>query len=135
MDSTDLYPRPNRDEIAARVNGQLPGAASEADDLDDVVTRTDEPDYLASFTTHLNARMRALGWPQATLGERLSITPHKAAQAINGTGVSLQLAGEIAAVVGLTLPQMLGPYVCGTCEGAPPAGFRCLECDAEGERL
>lgn len=94
------------------------------------------PDYLRNFATHLSARMRALGRDQARLQQETGIkTPQVTARAINGTGVDLGLAGEIARAVGSMLPVMLGEYVCSTCEGAPPAGFGCLECGTEGERL
>jgi hypothetical protein len=123
--SADLYPRPSREEIAARVgfDDVLPAPARpETEQL---------PDPLACFAVHLTARMRALGWDQAKLQERAGIGPHVAAKAVNGTGCDLGLAGKLAAVVGGYLAAMIGPYVCGTCCGEPPAGFRCLECGTE----
>jgi Helix-turn-helix len=124
MNSTtisELYKRPSRDEIAARVRAALPGADTAAGPVQ-------------NFATHLSARMRALGWDQTILQERAGITPQVAARAINGTGVSLELAGQIAELTGLTLAVMTGPYVCRTCRAEPPAGFGCLECGAEGTR-
>ena len=122
----DLYPRPSREEIAARVGFDvtLPAPAPKPQLLE-------MPDPLACFTTHLCARMRALGIDQAQLQERAGITAHIAAKAINGTGCDLALAGKLAALVGGYLAAMIGPYRCSTCEGAPPAGFSCLECGAE----
>jgi hypothetical protein len=108
--------------------------AEAGDDLADVVTRRGprEAVALANFAVHLNARMRALGWDQAKLMERADIkTPQIAARAINGTGCDLGLAERIAAAVGGYLATMIGPYMCSTCTGEPPAGFACLECGAE----
>lgn len=134
----DLYTRPSREQIAARVNGQLPGAASDDDGLDDVVTRKkpqQDGDPLACFSTHLRARMRALGWDTAQLVERSGITQITITKAINGSGVSLEIAGKLAALVSSRLVEMIGPYTCGTCEGMPPSGFQCMECSTEGTRL
>jgi hypothetical protein len=134
---TDMYTRPSRDEIAAEL-GIRPGAD---DGLDDVVThREPEPlkpaQYLRNFAIHLNARMRALGWDQTDLQREAGIaTPRVTAKAMNGTGVALDIAAGIARAVGSHLPAMLGPYVCTTCEGTPPPGYQCMECDTEGERL
>lgn len=127
-----------RDEAAARVSASLPGAAarSDADDLDGVVTRKPGPpgEPLACFARHLQARMRALGWDAARLTELTGVTQITITKAVNGSSVSLEFAGKLAALTGLTLPQMLGPYTCGTCTGTPPAGFACLECGTEGDR-
>ena len=115
-----MYPRPDRDQIAARVKAgqQAPGP---------------EPDALARFARHLRGRMRALGWDQAQLQQRAGIkTPRVAAGAVNGTRCDLGLAERIAALVGSDLAAMIGPYLCSTCAGQPPAGFRCLECGTEG---
>lgn len=132
--STDsLYPRPSREEIAARVAADLPGAqyppAAGAPPAYDGGTP------LGNFSAHLTARMRALGWDQAAIQEKAGVTAQTAARAINGTGVGLELAGQLAGLVGLTLAVMIGPYQCSTCAGMPPAGFACLECSAEGARL
>lgn len=119
--TADLYQRPSREAIAAKVNGTLPGAPKAAP----------PHDPLACFSRHLQARMRALGWDQVTLQERAGIkTPQVAARAVNGTGCDLGLAGRIAALIGLDLAAMLGPYQCGTCHGDPPSGYTCLECGA-----
>lgn len=114
---SDLYQRPDREAIAARVRAAQP-----------------QPGALECFTAHLSARMRLLGWEQAALQERASISPQLAAKAINGTGVSLELAEKLAGLVGLTLATMISRYSCSTCSGEPPAGFACLECGAEGSR-
>jgi len=119
--SADLYQRPSREEIAARVNGTLPGARKPEP----------QPDPLASFARHLKARMRALGWDQEQLEQRSGLSQRIAARAINGTYVDLETAGKIAAIVGSHLAAMLGPYKCGTCNGTPPPGYACLECGAE----
>lgn len=118
-----LYQRPSREEIAARVRGELPGGPPAA---------PAPQDHLANFGTCLRARMRALGWDQAAIQERAGIkTPQAAARAINGTGVDLGVAARLAALVGLDLAVMLAPYSCATCQGEPPAGYSCLECGAE----
>lgn len=127
--NTDRFRSPSRDEIAARVMSALPGAS----------TGTEAPvapqgSPVQNFATHLQARMRALGWDQAAIQERAGITPQTAARAINGTGVSLELAGQLAGLAGLDLAVMIGPYVCSTCHGEPRAGFACMECGTEGER-
>lgn len=126
--SADLYPRPSREEIAERYINDvaLPEAAALAPAKPEPT-----PDPLACFSVHLSARMRALGWDQATLQERAGIGAHIAAKAMNGTGCDLALAGRLAALVGGYLAAMIGPYVCGTCTGEPPRGFACLECGAE----
>jgi hypothetical protein len=129
------YEPPSRQRIAERVTGHLPGTGNHEDDLSDVITRREPPgDPLANFAVHLKARMRALGWDQAQLQERAEVSAHVAAKAVNGTGCDLALAGKIAALVGSGLTAMIGPYRCQTCEGKPPAGFRCMECDKEGPR-
>lgn len=131
--TADLYQRPSRDAIAAKVRGQLPGAQPSPAGT---AARNDPPGPAANFGAWLRARMRALGWDQATLQERAGIkTPHIAARAINGTGVDLGAAAGIAALVGLELTVMLGPYRCVTCDGQPPAGFACLECGTEARLL
>jgi len=121
----DLYPRPNRATIADRVNAQTttpPG-------------NNQEPDPRVNFARHLQARMRLLGWTQDRLQKEAGIkSPQLAARAVNGTGVDLALAGKIAGRVGLPFSVMIGPYECGTCHGAPPSGYRCLECETEGRR-
>jgi len=142
---SDLYPRPTREEIAARVGvpETLPVPVGHYCDSGNCEVCGDgtgdepqpetawAPDPLACFSVHLSARMRALGWDQVTLQERAGIGAHIAAKAINGTGCDLALAGKLAALVGGYLAAMIGPYVCGTCTGEPPAGFACLECGAE----
>lgn len=121
---SDLYPRPSRDEIAAR--------HAAADTARKAATPPGPPDYMARLARHLAARMRALGIDQAQLQERAGIkSPQVAARAINGTGCDIALAGKIAAALGSDLAAMLQPYTCGTCAGQPHAGFACLECGTE----
>jgi len=129
MTAADLYRRPSRDEIAARVGAQLPGAAAPGGGA-----RKETPGPLANFSVHLQARMRALGWTQETVQDRAGISAHIAAKAINGTGCDLALAGQLAALVGVDLAVMIGPYQCRTCNGEPPPGYACLECGTEGAR-
>jgi hypothetical protein len=133
--SADLYPRPSRDVIAAKVHGQLPGAGNAADDPDATVTRRepahDGTDYIARFAQHMKGRMRALGWTTAVLIERSRYSQPTVNRALNGTGVALDIAAGLADAVGSSLPAMLIPYQCGTCHGEPPAGFSCLECGTE----
>jgi len=120
----------------ARVRASLPGATPGDDDLKGVVTRREpEPgDPVTRFAVHLGARMRALGWTQHDLAERAGVAQITATKAVNGTSVTLEFAGKLATLVGSDLATMIGPYICGTCNGAPPAGFGCLECGTEGER-
>jgi len=133
--TNDLYQRPSREEIAARVAGDLPGAGNPPADAAPTPPAEGVGTPVENFSAHLTARMRALGWDQAAIQERASITAQTAARAINGTGVGLELAGQLAGLVGLELAVMIGPYQCSTCGGEPPAGYACLECSAEGERL
>lgn len=119
----DLYPRPSRDQIAARVTGSLPGAQ-----------QATPPDYVARFAQHMTARMRALGLDAAAIIERTGLSQPTVSRALNGTGVALEIASRLAADVGSALPAMLEPYVCGTCNGSPHAGFACLECGAESRQ-
>lgn len=114
---------------------QSGAAGRRADDLDDLVRPVPAPDPLAAFALHLKARMRALGWDVPRLREELGISAHIAGKAVNGTALDLGLAARIAARVGRELPEMLGAYKCGTCNGTPPAGFTCNECGTEGARI
>jgi hypothetical protein len=116
--SADMYPRPSREQIAEQVKAAAP-ATPEASAA------------LGNFAVHLAARMRALGWDQATLQEKAGISDRIAAKAMNGTGVDLGLAGKLAGIVGGYLATMIGPYLCATCAGAPPPGYACLECGTE----
>lgn len=98
-------------------------------------SKPEAPDYLANFAQHLKARMRALGLQGGQLAERVGVNPMVISKAANGNGAGLDVAPKIAREVGSHLPAMLGAYSCSTCEGTPPAGFTCQECQAEGERL
>jgi hypothetical protein len=124
VSDADLYPRPTREQIAAKIRGVLPGAEPKPEP-------SEPTDYLTNFGTHLRARMRALGWDQAQLQSRAGIGVHIAARAINGTGCDIGVAGKIAALVGISLTAMISSYRCGTCHGEPPAGYACLECGTE----
>lgn len=123
--SGDLYERPSRAEIAARVNGAAPAKPSPEP----------QPPALTAFSKYLRARMRALGWTQEDLQGRAGLSAHIAARAINGPSCDLGTAEQLARLAGLPLAVMLGPYTCSTCAGHPPAGFSCLECGTGGERL
>ena len=46
----------------------------------------------------------------------------------NGQPPLLGHAVAVAAALGVTLADMLGGDLCGTCFGRPPAGFICSEC-------
>jgi hypothetical protein len=135
----DRFVSPTREEIAAQVSASLPGKPRVRvpdpvpDPAGDVAPEPDT-DPLACFSVHLRASMRAFGWLQEDLQERAGIGAHVAARAINGTGCDLGVAGKIAALTGRPLAVMIGPYACGTCDGTPPAGFRCMECSVEGAR-
>jgi len=124
---SELYQRPSRDQIAARVTGSLPGAQPRPEP-------PKPPNYLERYGIHLRARMRALGIDQAALQERTGLSPHIAARAINATAADIGTAAAIAAAVGSDLLAMLAPYQCGTCKGSPYDGFTCNECGAEGAR-
>lgn len=119
--TADLYQCPSREAIAREAGGQDEKAAA-------------EPDYAARLGQHLTARLRALGRDQAWLKEEAGISGHIAARALNGNGADLMGAARLAAAVGSSLPAMLVPYKCRTCQGTPPAGYRCLECREEGAR-
>lgn len=130
----DIYQRPSRDEIAARVNGVQPPAARNGDDLGDVVTRREpEPkgSAVANFAVHLSARMRALGWTEGALAANSGFSKIAVGRALNGTSVGLEVAEKLADAVGGYLAAMIGPYSCRTCAGSPPKGYACLECGAE----
>lgn len=88
-------------------------------------------DAISRFGRHLRGRLRALGWDAAALAERSGLSAHVTGRAVNGTSVDLATAEKIADLVGSALLAMIGPYRCGTCDGEPPAGFRCLECGTE----
>lgn len=122
----DLYPRPSREAIAEMVKAQLPGA----DDSPPAVTRP-EASAAANFAVHLTARLRALGWNSTRLVEKSGLSHAAVSRALNGHGASIDAAEKIAALVGGYLAAMIGPYMCATCTGEPPAGFKCLECGTE----
>jgi len=76
------------------------------------------------------------GWSYRQVEERLS----RAGRAIPTVQLGYLEAGErhadaddlvaLAAVFGLGVEELLlPPASCDTCHGAPPAGFRCMECD------
>lgn len=126
--SRDMYPRPDRDEIARRVRAEQPPA----DDLDDVAARREpERSAVANFAVHLSARLRALGWDSAALADKTGLTKVSVTRAVNGVPVGLDIAERLALAVGGYLATMIGPYMCSTCHGEPPAGYGCLECGAE----
>lgn len=127
-------PEPPR-VIPGRVERELP-AGNGGGRLDDVAFSRREPpqDPVKNFAVHLAARMRALGWDQATLREKSGLSLHVLGRAMNGNGAELGAAHQVAGVVGSTLAVMIGPYSCGTCAGEPPAGFACLECGAEARQ-
>lgn len=114
--SADLYQRPSREQIAARVNAAK------------------SPGPLTCFAIHLRARMRALGWEQADLQEHAAISAHVAGRVLNGSFCDLGLAAKIAVLVGRPLTTMISAYRCGNCDGTPPPGFTCQECGTEGPR-
>jgi hypothetical protein len=134
--TADLYPRPDRDAIAARVHGQLPGAPPAP-----APAKPEAPDYVANFGANLRARLRVLGLAHTELAKRAGMSGGAASRAINGHGVHLGMAAKIAVITGGDLITMLGTYSCGTCGGQPPPGYACLECGtqkrpaAPGDRL
>lgn len=132
MSAADLYPRPSRETIAAQVLAQQPAAADGGDPYEVAVTpREPLQDPVKNFAVHLSARMRALGWDQAKLREHSGLSLHVLGRAMNGNGVELGVADQLAGITGGYLATMIGPYMCSTCTGEPPKGFGCLECGAE----
>jgi hypothetical protein len=129
VSASDIYPRPSREEIAARV--------AAGDPYDVAVTPRDPdpepgpPSAVANFAVHLSAKLRALGMDAGTLAERSGLSQITVTRAVSGTSVSLEIAEKLAVLTGGYLAAMIGPYVCGTCAGEPPAGFACLECGTE----
>lgn len=78
-------------------------------------------------------------WGYREVEERLS----RAGRTISTLGLSAIDAGErhvdaddlvaLAAVFDVTVEELLHPPAdCGTCHGAPPAGFVCMECGTSG---
>lgn len=132
--TADLYQRPSREEIAARVGAQLPGAGR--DNPDDVVTPAPAADAGAAFAAHASVALRRRGWTQAGLAERAGMEKSSVSKLLAGTArrTSLVTAAAIAGALGLSLDAMIRPYDCGTCHGSAPAGFTCNECGTEGER-
>lgn len=53
----------------------------------------------------------------------------------NGQSALLGYAVAISAELGVSLADMTGGEPCGTCFGRPPAGFACLACGAEGQKI
>jgi len=129
--SADLYQRPSRDAIAARVNGnqRAQEAAAAA-----VTERQPASDVVALFAVHVRARLSARGWTLSDLSGRTGDSTGNLAQAIKGSKCPLAIAGRIAGAFGVPLAEMLVPYRCRTCagyDGKPPAGCKCLECGDE----
>lgn len=132
---TDMYTRPSRAEIAARVNGE------KHETMDDVFEEYRQPKPeptahkpLENFAAHVTAGLRAKGWTPQQLAEAVQCNVITVTKATNANGISMDIAAKMAAALGKTLAMAVGPYECGTCHGEPPQGFRCLECDTEGAR-
>jgi hypothetical protein len=49
-----------------------------------------------------------------------------------GQDMALSNAVRLAAVYGVSMDVLLAEPACGTCDGAPPAGFICSACGAGG---
>lgn len=122
---SDLYPRPSREAIAAQVAAQQPPDAPQA--------ALQAGSAAGNFAVHLAARMRALSLTAKEVGEKSGAGNAGVGIALGSGGrcVSLDVAEKLAAAVGGYLATMVGPYMCSTCTGEPPAGFRCLECGTE----
>lgn len=79
------------------------------------------------------------GWPYKELSERLTQVGH----GIHTVELGWMEAGEhrvnvddlvaLAAALDVGVEELLQPPAdCGTCHGAPPRGFMCLECETSG---
>lgn len=142
---TDLYPRPDRDAIAALVAAQQGvkspprGTANADDNLEGVVTKREqleqtESDVVAWFSVHARIALRLRGWSKLDLARAAGSQGADVTRAVNGQACSLALAGRIASALGKDLASMVQPVRCETCAGSPPAGFACLECASETPR-
>lgn len=123
MSSGDMYPRPSREEIAASISAGAPAPA--------VPPPVDGKDVLACFSANVRRHMRARGWSRAELAERCGGHAADVGKAASGSACGLALAGRIAVAFGVPFASLFQQVNCGTCQDAPPAGFRCLECGAE----
>jgi transcriptional regulator with XRE-family HTH domain len=96
-----------------------------------------------AVTNRLVARARAFRiarrWTQSDLAERLSALdwPLTTATAISKMESGLRLvsvdeAFVLAEAFGVTVEMLLSPTGCDTCDDAPPPGFQCRTCGAEG---
>lgn len=128
----DMYQRPSREEIAARVTREQPPAppapAPPAAGPLPAAHHREPGEAAANLALHLTARMRALGWDTAALAARAGLAQVTAARATRGTPVGLDVAERLATAVTGSLADMIRPYTCRTCAGKPPAGFTCMEC-------
>jgi transcriptional regulator with XRE-family HTH domain len=50
-----------------------------------------------------------------------------------GVGFHFDHAARVAQALGYTLAEFLTAEPCGTCDGAPPAGFTCNTCGQKGD--
>jgi len=91
------------------------------------------PVQLRKAGAQVAALRRARGWQQRELAVKASVCQGSVSLAETGSrGVSAGLLGGLAAALGTTLADLLGP--CGRCQGRPGDWRSCLGCGAEGER-
>jgi transcriptional regulator with XRE-family HTH domain len=88
----------------------------------------------AVFARRVLRERLALGWSVRGMAARSggTLSAPTVSRAENGHDVFLSSALSIAGVLGMTLPEMFGPPQCGHCDGRPPAGFACPECERTG---
>jgi transcriptional regulator with XRE-family HTH domain len=61
-----------------------------------------------------------------------ALSPSTITRAERGREIWLGMALAIAGALELTLAQMLAEPECARCDGNPPAGFSCPDCDRTG---
>jgi transcriptional regulator with XRE-family HTH domain len=88
-------------------------------------------------STRLSRLRKARGWSQRDLAEKLAEHGYQMAQS-NVTRMengerktfSVDLVVLLADIFGISLDELVNQH-CSTCEGSPPAGFKCQSCGAE----
>lgn len=85
------------------------------------------------FARRVTRERTLRGWSVREMAARSDVLSHSTiCRAEAGREIWLGMALAIAEVLELTLAQMFDPPVCGHCDGKPPAGFSCPDCERLG---
>ena len=84
------------------------------------------------FGRRLQREREARHWSLREAGEKCGMSASTVMRAEAGADMALSNAVRLAAVYGVSMDVLLAEPACGTCDGAPPAGFICSACGAGG---